>query len=116
MRASAAGIRIEGANGARCRARRRRPSRRDMRPPAPPLHEHGMYRSSQSMVAERGCAAAAMRGVVAGAVVRPRLYSPDRILRRLLTMSTRDLEPGIVTDLTNRLTYAGYLRLDKILS
>jgi tryptophan 2,3-dioxygenase len=33
-----------------------------------------------------------------------------------MTMSTRDLEPGIVTDLTNRLTYAGYLRLDKILS
>ena len=32
------------------------------------------------------------------------------------TMSTRDLEPGIVTDLTNRLTYAGYLRLDRILS
>jgi tryptophan 2,3-dioxygenase len=31
-------------------------------------------------------------------------------------MTTRDLEPGIVTDLTNRLTYAGYLRLDKILS
>ncbi len=31
-------------------------------------------------------------------------------------MATRDLEPGIVTDLTNRLTYAGYLRLDKILS
>ena len=33
-----------------------------------------------------------------------------------MTMTTRDLEPGIVTDLTNRLTYAGYLRLDKILS
>ena len=31
-------------------------------------------------------------------------------------MTTRDLEPGIVTDLTNRLTYSGYLRLDKILS
>ena len=31
-------------------------------------------------------------------------------------MATRDLEPGIVTDLTNRLSYAGYLRLDKILS
>jgi len=31
-------------------------------------------------------------------------------------MTTRDLEPGIVTDLTNRLSYAGYLRLDKILS
>jgi len=28
-------------------------------------------------------------------------------------MTTRDLEPGIVTDLTVRLTYAGYLRLDK---
>jgi tryptophan 2,3-dioxygenase len=26
------------------------------------------------------------------------------------------LEPGIVTDLTNRLTYAGYLRLDKLLT
>ena len=31
-------------------------------------------------------------------------------------MTTRDLEPGIVTDLTNRLTYAGYLRLDKVLA
>jgi tryptophan 2,3-dioxygenase len=31
-------------------------------------------------------------------------------------MTTRDLEPGIVTDLTNRLSYAGYLRLDMILS
>ncbi len=31
-------------------------------------------------------------------------------------MSTRDLEPGIVTDLTNRLTYAGYLRLDRLLA
>ena len=31
-------------------------------------------------------------------------------------MTTRDLEPGIVTDLTNRLTYAGYLRLDRILT
>ena len=31
-------------------------------------------------------------------------------------MSTRDLEPGIVTDLANRLTYAGYLRLDKLLT
>ena len=32
------------------------------------------------------------------------------------TMTTRELEPGIVTDLTNRLTYAGYLRLDLLLS
>jgi tryptophan 2,3-dioxygenase len=31
-------------------------------------------------------------------------------------MSFRELEPGIVTDLTNRLTYAGYLRLDKVLT
>lgn len=31
-------------------------------------------------------------------------------------MTARDLEPGIVTDLTNRLTYAGYLRLDKLLT
>lgn len=31
-------------------------------------------------------------------------------------MTTRDLEPGIVTDLTNRLTYAGYLRLDLLLT
>jgi len=31
-------------------------------------------------------------------------------------MTTRDLEPGIVTDLTNRLTYAGYLRLDRLLT
>jgi tryptophan 2,3-dioxygenase len=31
-------------------------------------------------------------------------------------MSTRELEPGIVTDLTDRLTYAGYLCLDRLLS
>jgi len=31
-------------------------------------------------------------------------------------MTTRDLEPGIVTDLTDRLTYAGYLRLDRLLA
>ena len=31
-------------------------------------------------------------------------------------MTMRDLEPGIVTDLTDRLTYAGYLRLDKLLA
>jgi tryptophan 2,3-dioxygenase len=30
-------------------------------------------------------------------------------------MSTRDLEPGIVTDLADRLTYGGYLRLDRLL-
>jgi tryptophan 2,3-dioxygenase len=33
-----------------------------------------------------------------------------------MSMRTRDLEPGIVTDLTDRLTYAGYLRLDRILT
>ena len=33
-----------------------------------------------------------------------------------MAMTTRDLEPGIVTDLTDRLTYAGYLRLDKLLT
>ncbi len=31
-------------------------------------------------------------------------------------MTTRDLEPDIVTDLANRLTYAGYLRLETLLS
>ena len=31
-------------------------------------------------------------------------------------MSTRDLEPGIVTDLTDRLSYGGYLRLDHLLA
>ena len=31
-------------------------------------------------------------------------------------MTLRDLEPGIVTDLSNRLSYAGYLRLDRLLS
>ena len=31
-------------------------------------------------------------------------------------MSVRELEPGIVTDLHDRLTYAGYLRLDRLLS
>ena len=30
-------------------------------------------------------------------------------------MTSRALEPGIVTDLTDRLTYAGYLRLDRLL-
>jgi len=33
-----------------------------------------------------------------------------------MAMTMRDLEPGIVTDLTDRLTYAGYLRLDKLLT
>lgn len=31
-------------------------------------------------------------------------------------MSAHDLEPGIVTDLADRLTYGGYLRLDRLLS
>ncbi len=31
-------------------------------------------------------------------------------------MPARELEPGIVTDLTDRLTYGGYLRLDRILA
>jgi tryptophan 2,3-dioxygenase len=31
-------------------------------------------------------------------------------------MSTRDLEPGIVTDLKDRLSYGGYLRLDNLLA
>jgi tryptophan 2,3-dioxygenase len=31
-------------------------------------------------------------------------------------MAARDLEPGIVTDLANRLTYAGYLRLEQLLA
>jgi tryptophan 2,3-dioxygenase len=31
-------------------------------------------------------------------------------------MTTRDLEPGIVTDLDGRLTYGGYLHLDRLLS
>jgi tryptophan 2,3-dioxygenase len=31
-------------------------------------------------------------------------------------MPTRELEPGIVTDLENRLTYGGYLRLDRLLA
>jgi tryptophan 2,3-dioxygenase len=31
-------------------------------------------------------------------------------------MTLRDLEPGIVTDLTNRLSYGGYLRLDRLLT
>ena len=31
-------------------------------------------------------------------------------------MSTRDLEPGIVTDLADRLSYGGYLRLDHLLA
>ena len=31
-------------------------------------------------------------------------------------MPVRDLEPGIVTDLKDRLTYGGYLRLDLVLA
>ena len=31
-------------------------------------------------------------------------------------MSTRDLEPGIVTDLADRLSYGGYLRLEQLLA
>ena len=31
-------------------------------------------------------------------------------------MTTRELEPGIVTDLADRLTYGGYLRLDRLLA
>lgn len=31
-------------------------------------------------------------------------------------MAQRELEPGIVTDLTGRMTYAGYLQLDRLLS
>ena len=31
-------------------------------------------------------------------------------------MTLRELEPGIVTDLKDRLTYSGYLRLDRLLS
>ena len=31
-------------------------------------------------------------------------------------MTTREIEPGIVTDFRNRLSYAGYLRLDLLLS
>ncbi|MFO1317862.1 MAG: tryptophan 2,3-dioxygenase family protein [Burkholderiales bacterium] len=31
-------------------------------------------------------------------------------------MSAHDLEPGIVTDLTDRLSYGGYLRLDRLLA
>src|SRR4051794_6739813 len=31
-------------------------------------------------------------------------------------MSLRELEPGLVTDLANRLSYGGYLRLDKVLT
>src|SRR5437762_1624230 len=37
-------------------------------------------------------------------------------LRPGIAMTTRELEPGLVTDLTDRLSYAGYLRLDKLLT
>src|SRR5207247_5061271 len=36
--------------------------------------------------------------------------------RGALAMVSRDLEPGIVTDLANRLSYGGYLRLDLLLA
>ena len=44
----------------------------------------------------------------------PRVYSILTFFRTT-TMSSSDLEPGIVTDLTNRLSYGGYLRLDRLL-
>src|SRR4029453_8984418 len=44
------------------------------------------------------------------------LNAREQRSRKRRAMTTRELEPGIVTDLTNRLTYAGYLRLDKLLS
>src|SRR5215831_6652000 len=40
--------------------------------------------------------------------------SMGRYTRR--TMSLKDLEPGLVTDLRDRLTYGGYLHLDQLLS
>jgi len=35
---------------------------------------------------------------------------------RVVIMPSRDLEPGIVTDLKDRLSYGGYLRLDRLLA
>src|SRR5262245_45609287 len=37
-------------------------------------------------------------------------------IRHVTTMTAPALEPGIVTDLRDRLTYAGYLRLDRLLA
>src|SRR4051794_13559812 len=48
-------------------------------------------------------------------VPRP-IYDRCHPGQRVTPMSTRDLEPGIVTDLKDRLTYGGYLRLDRLLT
>ena len=45
-----------------------------------------------------------------------RSIMPEASHRILRTMTARELEPGIVTDLTDRLTYGGYLRLDRMLA
>ena len=45
-----------------------------------------------------------------------RAYTRGRPIARPCTMSKHDLEPGIVTDLADRLTYGGYLRLDRLLA
>jgi tryptophan 2,3-dioxygenase len=44
----------------------------------------------------------------------PGLYSPPS-LQRGIAMTKRELEPGIVTNLEGQLTYATYLRLDRLL-
>ena len=46
---------------------------------------------------------------------RPRSYTPPS-LSIYLPMSKHPLEPGIVTDFSDRLSYAGYLHLDTLLS
>jgi len=48
------------------------------------------------------------------ALAMPRVYWKSTF-SRLMAMSSNDLEPGIVTDMTDRLTYGGYLRLDRLL-
>ena len=69
------------------------------------------------MVAERAPAPPRARCRTARAV-RPAVdgYTGPIASRPAHAMTTRDLEPGIVTDLTDRLTYAGYLRLDRLLA
>ena len=51
----------------------------------------------------------------AAAAMAPRILGAAHS-RSLRPVSTHDLEPGIVTDLADRLTYGGYLRLDRLLA
>jgi tryptophan 2,3-dioxygenase len=56
-----------------------------------------------------------MDGAASASAMGPGVAWPDS-RSALPAMPVRDLEPGIVTDLADRLTYGGYLRLDLVLA